>query len=732
MTMLEARPWVATPDGITGKAAKGEEIAVVPQEAGRTVYGPAWVLRALRRNIALLLGSVLACLALAGVYLILAQPKYMATSQLIIDLRQPRIISDNPILQSLGADQYVIDSQVEVIRSRSVINRVIDQLGLDNPNRTPGTFGSGNGAAGKAGNASTSHAEEEAHRDAFIERISKNLTVQRKGLSFVIEIGYTDPDPADAALVANALVEAYLGEQRDSKIATVEAANKWLVARVEELRARVAEAERRVQRFKAEHNIVDGSQSTAPELELAEYTKQLAVARATLTDAHAKLQQVEKFAATPELMDTMPQSLESRVISELRAQYALIRAKQGLLLARYGREHPQALEAQAEADNLLAQIREESQRIVESTRTNHDVAANRVKMLEERLDTVKRELNRIGSTAVGLAELERDAKVTAAIYGSFLTRLKETQAQETLQASDGRILSLATKPASPAKPKKLLILALALGAGLSLGSMLAFARDAFSRTFRDLADLKDWTNVPILAVLPAVSEADLYGTCDDEGATRWAAGSTVLQGGPLAENPGPQVLEDREHPFSQAICVLNDAIEQAVPAGRPKVVAVVSPRQGEGKSIIASSIARHASSVGINVLLIDCDTYSPSLRTAARSRLDAMDGQVDTAKSRLMVVPLARAGDTRQTDIVGPRALTALIASVRDRCDLVVLDTSSFLDYVDTKLMMRAVDYAVVVTELGATARADLADTIEGVNAVKPRLLGLVVNKAPT
>ena len=72
---------------------------------------------------------------------------------------------------------------------------------------------------------------------------------------------------------------------------------------------------------------------------------------------------------------------------------------------------------------------------------------------------------------------------------------------------------------APAKPKKLLILALALGAGLSLGSMLAFARDAFSRTFRDLADLKDWTNVPILAVLPAVSEADLYGTCDDEGAT---------------------------------------------------------------------------------------------------------------------------------------------------------------------------------------------------------------------
>ena len=71
--------------------------------------------------------------------------------------------------------------------------------------------------------------------------------------------------------------------------------------------------------------------------------------------------------------------------------------------------------------------------------------------------------------AIGLSELERQAKAASDLFYSLLSRLEEMKAQASMVYEDARIVSEAQIPNAPSAPKRLLILVLALlgGAGLA-------------------------------------------------------------------------------------------------------------------------------------------------------------------------------------------------------------------------------------------------------------------------
>lgn len=223
-------------------------------EAGAAIpFDLHWCLRHLRRNIGFIAKTVAAFLALGIVYLAQATPIYTATGELIFDLREPKVVTSNPILQSLGADQYVIDSQVEVVRSLSVARQVITKLSLRQPPSAEPTFLRRLLSFGSTPKPAVVDEIPQSEYEQFLRR----LTVQRKGLSFVILVSYSHRDPVMAARITNAVMEAYTSEQRRVKVETITAANAWLQQRVEELRQRVIEAERKVQQFKTEDAAID-------------------------------------------------------------------------------------------------------------------------------------------------------------------------------------------------------------------------------------------------------------------------------------------------------------------------------------------------------------------------------------------------------------------------------------------------------------------------------------------
>jgi Mrp family chromosome partitioning ATPase/capsular polysaccharide biosynthesis protein len=555
-------------------------------DGGRgTPLDMAWTLRILRRNLLLIAGIVAAMLALAVGYLSIATPLYTATGELIFDLREPKIVSANPILQSFGADQYVIDSQVEVVRSLSVARRVINQLDLrQKPSTASVPLWKRWLDFGPAATKPAADDIPQSDYNAFLRR----LTVQRKGVSFVILVSYSHPDPVKAAAITNAVMDAYTSEQRRVKVETIAAANNWLQNRVDELRLKVIEAERRVQQFKTEDAAID-------------------------------------------------------------------------------------------------------------------------------------------------------AKVMNTIYATFLTRLKETQQQEALQASDARIVSTAVAPTQPSSPKKVLTMALALALGLSIGSLVAVARGMVDPVLYDAEDVARITDVPIIVQLPHRSAQELRrlaeahvqapqseDVCDEDG-----------------EEPSRRPARPQDSAYGQAMFTLRQALIDTTQMDAHRLVAIVSPRAGEGKTTTALNLAREAAASGSRTLIVDADLRSGAASAVMapdareRSLVDYVFGAatlketlVKDALSSAMICPAPDAEHAveRPTDVIAGRGFFKAARDMRKDFDLVIFDTPGFLDYPDSRALLRAVDRVVAVVDLGQTTRQDLRALIAIASALPQGLAGLALN----
>src|SRR6056297_2645854 len=88
-----------------------------------------WLLATLYTGRHLIVGSVVIAALLAMAYVMTATPRYEAASQLLIESRRPKIMAGDEVAPGLDTGRYmisqVIDSQIELLRSPSLAERVI-------------------------------------------------------------------------------------------------------------------------------------------------------------------------------------------------------------------------------------------------------------------------------------------------------------------------------------------------------------------------------------------------------------------------------------------------------------------------------------------------------------------------------------------------------------------------------------------------------------------------------
>ena len=213
------------------------------------------------------------------------RPQFAATAQVVIENREVKVASGGSLLSSINADQYVMDTQVEMFKSSVIAAAVIRKLKL-RLNEEPSQ-----GAPGI-------HRATVDNRDSLpsprdIEAFSRRLRVERKGLTYIIDVTFSDQDAQRAADVANAVAEEYLREQRVGKSEVIKRGNIWLLERIKELRQEAADADKRVKEFRVQHDMMgavlenwNGALGLL-ELEHAEYAKQLINARNRVVESES-------------------------------------------------------------------------------------------------------------------------------------------------------------------------------------------------------------------------------------------------------------------------------------------------------------------------------------------------------------------------------------------------------------------------------------------------------------
>jgi succinoglycan biosynthesis transport protein ExoP len=558
--------------------------------------------RALWQKRITILGLTLISAAAAFVVVNAITPRYRSESRLLLEARENvflRASADRNNSDRTTIDPEAVASQTQVVLSRDLAHEVIKKEKLaDNPEFERGAPSLGGAVLGLfgIGRDRSSMSREERTMEAYYDR----LNVQAIEKSRVIAIDFSSANADLAARIANSIAETYLKMQQTAQQDQTRAAGTWLAGEIEKMRKKVADAEDKVEQYRAKTNLYVGSNNTSlPSQQLTEINSQIAVARGRRADLEARARQLRDLIrsgasiATSDIAnsETMRRLIEQRIA--LRNQLA---EQSTTLLSK----HPRIQELKAQIAEADRQIRVEGERLARQLDNDAKVASDRVQALTASLDQVKKLASQSNSQDVELRALEREAKTQRDLLESYLAKYREASARDSINAAppDARIISRATPAIKPAYPKKLptvliaAFAAFALSAGFTVtGVLLApsatpygYAAYASAGPGAVVSERPAMTAPP----LPRMASPPLMPSPLPKRTTGGAAA-------PLAVSSIEQIAHD---------------LRQAGDAGRR--VTVVGSMRNVGTTYAAITLAR-ALAKDANVVLVDLAFGAPNL-----------------------------------------------------------------------------------------------------------------------
>ena len=707
----------------------------------------------LRRELFLIATTTAICVGLGFIYLLLTPPSYTAVTTLVIDTRKVQLFQQQSLFNDSGVDSGAVETQVEILRSENIAIKVIKDLHLeDDPEfggAGPGTVGTmlgwifGGGQVAPAGVAPSDNAQIRQAVRIFLTR----LGVRRIGLTYVMEVSFRSLDRDRAAQVANAVANAYVLDQLESKYLAARRAGTWLQDRLRELREQASGAERAIVDYKTKNDIVDTGGRLMNEQQLAELNSQLTVARSATSEARAKLDRIKSILDSPSIADgaaaTVAETLKNDVITKLRSKYLDLSAQEADISRRYGFTHQAAINLRNQMKEIDNSIRNELQRIAESFKSELEISSQRQDDLQKQLEAVISQSQVKNEAQVKLRELESNSQSYRALYDNFLQRYVESVQQQSFPITEARIISEASRPLSKSSPKGTLTLAFAAFVGILIGVGIGAWRAIFDNVFRSSDQVRRLLQAECIAIVPSlVPRSTVWGA-------KYALKLRSQVSQKVPKEPGSvRTLSSAvaDAPFSalaENVRAIRVAIDQySANTTEGKIVGITSSVPGEGKSSISMALATLLAQGGARVILVDGDIRNSALSRslapdATIGLLKLIDGLGDSAsafradpKTGLKFLPVGARDDSVSSAVLSSKAIKDLFERLRHQADYVVVDLPPIAPIVDVRAASNLVDSYVYVIEWGSTQVETVQQALRTAKDVQEHLIGVVLNKA--
>jgi succinoglycan biosynthesis transport protein ExoP len=419
--------------------------------------------------------------ALIGVALALSTPKkYESVAELLVDPRDIKIVDREVTQGGLPNDATlaIVENQVRVLTSGNVLEKVVDKLNLTADPEFNGqarSFGIRSLISEIRSIFSRSDGDGDVRRALAIRNLGESLQVERGGKTFVVSIGAITQDPQKSALIANTLTDTFLQSYGDIQSETAGRASDELTSRLAELQAGVEEAERKVEAFKAERDLIDAQGRLISDDEMVKLNEQLSIARARTIELNARAASARGLGPDSVADGELPEQISSPVMAELRSQYAVSKQEVERLSVRLGPRHPERLAAEAQLAGARDSLTAELRRIVSSIQVDLRRAVQLEQDLASRLAQLKVRQGAVSEDLVTVRELEREAAAKRAVYESFLLRARETNEQRGMNTANMSVISTAQPPLEALGPSRSMtvIFSTVLGfmAGVGIGGV---------------------------------------------------------------------------------------------------------------------------------------------------------------------------------------------------------------------------------------------------------------------
>lgn len=701
--------------------------------------GKYW--KVIRKHLWGILGLAVSVTVLALLILLSMTPIYRATATLIIEPKQQKVVSVEELYGvDTGKAEY-FQTQFEILKSRSLAKKVIQALNLAAHPEFNKPKEEGKESIGfdwrswlpiktpePPVSSSVSADPIDGLTDAFLAR----LTIAPIRNTQLVKISFDAASPELAMRAANAVGQAYIDSNLDARSEGTKLASSWLAARLDGLRAKLAESEKRLHAYLEQERLVNVSGAVSGEgaqvsgvlalsaNQLSEMTQRHIDARRARLEAETLYNQVVGLGdKLQDKIEAVPAVFNDPTVRDLKQQESESQAKLSELEQRYGAQHPERVAVESHLKAVRASLHKQITSVVNGLRHQLDAARANEAALSRQIDQVKGEIQGISRKEGQLKELEREVESNRNLYEMFFTRLRETSEAGDLQPSNARIVDPAPLPITPFKPNKKAGGAIAFVLALMAGIGLAFLIELMDKSFKgSVEEVERKLGLPLLGLIPLFKQR--------------GAGQIDV----------PDIyLNDRTSMFAESVRTIRTGIMLSSLDNPHMNILVTSSTMGEGKSTVSLSLAMSIAQLSSKVLVIEADLRRPNLakhcglspKMPGLSNLVAHTAAIEDCIHHFEAgnIDLMPAGviPPNPLELISSRRFAEVIAELEEVYDAIIFDAPPLQPVSDALALSRLARSVIYVVQAEKTPVQVVRSGLDRLRKVRAPLTGVVLNQ---
>ncbi len=630
-----------------------------------------------------------------------AVPKYRSTTVVILDTKVSAFTDIQSVVGSITGDSEEVNTEVEILRSRRLIGKVVDRLDLISDPEF-------NGALRPVGyvdqtkiwvkdmlgmdTSGPQHPEDirqKIVRDRVIRSLLENVTIRNVSSSLVFQITVETQNALKSANIADTIADLYILDQLTVKFEETEKATAWLTERVAQLQLELEAAEGAASDFSSSIDLVSVEVLRAQEVQLKELRERISETDAQVTSDNDRI-------ATALSADTDPATLAT-----------LFNDAQLLTLQpRVENDAEAKTQFDARVTFLTANLQEAT------LRRSSQLTALRASeaKLTEQLGSQSEDL-------IELQQLRREAEAVRLLYEYFLGRLKEISAQQGTQQADSRVLSPAVIPNAPASPNKPILLIMSAFLGGLIGIGLVLMHESRQNVFRSARELEQKFGLSVLGQIPMAPSRNR---------------SRILQ----------YMTTNTTSALAEGYRDLRTSITMSNLDAPPQVLLNTSSVPGEGKTTNSVGIAHYMTNGNQKVLLMEgdirrrtLDSYFPDM-SKQHGVVSVMNGDADLddvlhfdPQSNVWVLPGGESNKMNAADVFASEDFKDLLVALRERFDVIVIDCPPVLAVPDARILSKLVDMTLFTIKWDGTSEYQVEESLRVFHTSGQRISGFILGQ---
>ncbi len=682
-------------------------------------------------------------------------PTYRAEATIKIDREADKVVSYD-VYERKAIDRNFYQTQYDVLKSRALASRVIEQVGLveyfDQPQlkkpfvaekmdeakaffkeNVVGFFHEKAVEFNLVADENTGLSDDELLENVDVladgvldaeNQLAKrpvelkflaNLTISPAKRSNIVRIYYESTEPELATTIVNALAENYIKMNLESRGDSTIYAKEFLNEQLAITRSKLQKSEVELVAYAKKKNIIntDDNQSIISS-ELLALSQAYTEARTKLITAESEYRQKNKISGAIRQMD-------NSVVQNLKEKKATLETKYTELIQIYKPAYPVMKEIKNQISAIDKQIRKEVSTINVSSSNelqgSYLAAKENAAKLKIQLSKKKAEIMRLRDKSIGYMSLKREVDTNRELYDGLLQRVKEVGVAGGVVTNNISFLDPAFVPFQKYKPNTSRNLAIGLLLGLMMGVGMAFLIENMDETVKTVEDVETLTNLPVIGFFPFTK---------------------------TKRNQNPLLIYEKPFsPVSEAFRSIAIDLEYSTENGIPKILHTTSSSANEGKSCTSINLAIVLAQEGKRVVLVDADLRKPSLHDYLglhniRGVTDVLVGKstLDEALQATQVSGLSilSAGviPSNPVKLLASSSMMDVLDKLADKFDQVIIDSPPVLGMADSLVLSNRAHGTVFVVASEDSKKDAVANALKRLSRSYGNTIGVVLTKVKT